>query len=153
MTANVTPTRLDDLIKHYEEQLLWVTRGMKNLRRAAQLEKEAIEQLSILNELQLRRRADAQIVGYFAHDTDGGFTNHDTAERAQKEALDAIEYFRESAGDGWSDEVDSVCWGVILQQAQQTDVRPRTEEDKCESHIEEICDYVLMPELKMAGSS
>ncbi|MDA8487454.1 hypothetical protein [Kluyvera sp. Awk 3] len=89
----------------------------------------------------------SQPVGYFAYDTDGGFTNHDTAERAQTEAQNAIEYFRESAGDGWSDEVDSVCWGVIMQQAEQTDVRPRTEEDKCESHIEEICDYMLQPKV------
>ncbi|PIJ49068.1 hypothetical protein BV501_14460 [Erwinia sp. OAMSP11] len=97
------------------------------------------------------REVASQPVGYFAYDTDGGFTNHNTAERAQKEAQDAIEYFRETACDGWSDEVDSVCWGVILQQAKQTDIRPRTDEDKCESHIEEICDYVLLPELKNVG--
>ncbi|EJR0236039.1 TPA: hypothetical protein U2L90_001581 [Enterobacter hormaechei] len=96
--------------------------------------------------------AASKPVGYFAYDNDGGFTNHATAERAQKEAQDAIDYFRESACDGWSDEVESVCWGTIIQQAEQTDLRQRTEEDKCEPHIEEVCDYVLLPELKKAGT-
>lgn len=146
--STVSNEQLSSLIKNQEEKLLWAIRGMINPRRAAQQEAEAIEQLSILHELQQRRRADSQIVGYFAYDTDGGFTNHDTAERAQKEAQDAIEYFRETACDGWSDEVDSVCWGAIIQQAEQTDLRQRTEEDKCEPHIEEICDYVLLPEQK-----
>ncbi|BCQ90370.1 TPA: hypothetical protein O5I88_000653 [Salmonella enterica] len=84
-------------------------------------------------------------IGYFAYDTDGGFTNHDTAERAQEEAQNAIEYFRENACDGWSDEVDSVCWGAIIQQAEKVDERPVTSEDKCASHIECYCDYALLP--------
>jgi DNA polymerase-3 subunit epsilon len=89
--------------------------------------------------------------GYFAYDTDGGFTNHDTAKRAQKEAQDAIECFRESACDGWSDEVDSVCWGVIIQQAEKVDERPVTSEDKCASHIDCYCDYALLPAIKTEG--
>lgn len=105
--------------------------------------------ISLLRELQERRKANINPVGYFAYDTDGGFTNHETAERAQKEAQDAIEYFRESACDGWSDEVDSVCWGAIIQQAEKVDERPVTSEDKCASHIECYCDYALLP----AGNS
>lgn len=84
-------------------------------------------------------------IGYFAYDTDGGFTNHETAERAQEEAQNAIEYFRENACDGWSDEVDSVCWGAIMQEANKVDERPVTSEDKCASHIEFYCDYALLP--------
>lgn len=95
------------------------------------------------------RTLTAKPIGYFAYDTDGGFTNHDTAERAQKEAQDAIEYFRESACDGWSDEVDSVCWGAIMQQAEKVDERPVTSEDRCAIHIECYCDYTLLPSIKL----
>ena len=103
--------------------------------------------LAALRELQERHMADVEPVGYFAFDNDGGFTNHDTAERAQKEAHDAIEYFRETADEGWSDETDSVCWGVILQEAKQTDARPVEADDKCAKHVEYVCDYVLSPDL------
>ncbi|MGN5969555.1 hypothetical protein [Klebsiella oxytoca] len=100
-----------------------------------------------MRELQERRKADVEPLGYFAFDNDGGFTNHDTAELAQKEAQKAIDYFREMADEGWSDETDSVCWGAILQEAKQTDARPREEDDKCAEHIEYVCDYVLSPNL------
>lgn len=99
-------------------------------------------------ELQERRKTDVAPAGYFAFDNDGGFTNHDTAESARKEAQEAINYFRGDACDGWPDEVGSVCWGVIMQQSTKTDERPVEEGDKCSSHIERVCDYVLLPELQ-----
>lgn len=103
--------------------------------------------ISVLTEVLESRKAESQIVGYFAYDNDGGFTNFDTAERAQKEAQDAIEYFRESACDGWSDGTDSVCWGAIIQQSTKTGERPVGPDDSVDDHISSICDYVLMPEL------
>lgn len=58
MTTNkLTSERLNVLVKHYEEQLLWATRGMINPRRAARLEGESLEQLSLLRELQEYRKA------------------------------------------------------------------------------------------------
>ena len=101
-----------------------------------------------LEELQERRKADIAPAGYFAFDSDGGFTNHDTAESARKEAQEAIDYFRGDACDGWPGDVSSVCWGVIMQQSTKTGERPVEEDDKCSSHIERVCDYVLLPELQ-----
>lgn len=101
-----------------------------------------------LRELQERRKADIAPAGYFAFDNDGGFTNHDTAESARKEAQEAIDYFRGDACDGWPDDVSSVCWGVIMQQSTKTGERPVEEGDEYPSHIERVCDYVLLPELQ-----
>lgn len=104
--------------------------------------------LDEIDELQERHKADIAPAGYFAFDNDGGFTNHDTAESARKEAQEAIDYFRGDACDGWPDGVNSVCWGVIMQQSTKTGERPVEEDDKCSSHIERVCDYVLLPELQ-----
>ncbi|ATF45864.1 hypothetical protein CRN69_09095 [Klebsiella pneumoniae] len=104
--------------------------------------------LAMARELQERRKADIAPAGYFAFDSDGGFTNHDTAESARKEAQEAIDYFRGDACDGWPGDVSSVCWGVIMQQSTKTGERPVEEDDKCSSHIERVCDYVLLPELQ-----
>lgn len=90
---------------------------------------------------------------FFSYGSEHGFEYHKTAQGAIDAAEAAIDDYRGDACDGWSDEVDSVCWGVVLQQAEQTGLRPRTEEDRCDPQIEQICNYVLMPELKMVGSS
>lgn len=122
-------------------------------RQRPEKEAKAMTDLLMLSaaaasELQERRKADTAPAGYFAFDNDGGFTNHDTAESARSEAQSAIEYFRGDACDGWPDEVSSVCWGVIMQQSTKAGERPVEEGDKCSSHIECVCDYVLLPELQ-----
>lgn len=52
-----------------------------------------------------------------------GLDEHDTAEAAQSEAQSIIDMYREEAADGWPEEVDSVCWGVILGKAVERPVK------------------------------
>ncbi|RJT47195.1 hypothetical protein [Rahnella woolbedingensis] len=84
-------------------------------------------------------------VGFFAYSTECGYEEFDTKEKAIDFATDEIEDFRGYACDGWSDEVGSVCWGVVMQRATEIDRRKRNDEDSCDSSIEEICDYALLP--------
>ncbi|HGY2793364.1 TPA: ead/Ea22-like family protein [Citrobacter amalonaticus] len=150
-----TVLALLDELEAKDTEMEWMRKRIEELAKALEVSKE-----QRVNWFQMAQKlgedldtAEKRIVeleaikpiGYFAYDTDGGFTNHETAERAQEEAQNAIEYFRENACDGWSDEVDSVCWGAIMQEANKVDERPVTSEDKCASHIEFYCDYALLP--------
>ena len=87
-------------------------------------------------------------IGFFSYDSSGSYEEHDTADKAAAYAEDSISEYRDNAPDGWSDEVGSVVWGVILQRATMTGLRPVTEEDNVASHIEEFCDYTLLPVLE-----
>ncbi|WP_373203944.1 hypothetical protein [Citrobacter amalonaticus] len=84
-------------------------------------------------------------IGFFSYDSSGFYEEHDTAEKAAAYAEDSISEYRDNAPDGWSDEVCSVVWGVIMQRATMTGLRPVTEEDNVAPHIEEFCDYTLLP--------
>jgi len=87
-------------------------------------------------------------VGFFSYDSSGCYEEHDTAEKAVAYAEDSISEYRDNAPDGWSDEVGSVVWGVIMQRATMTGLRPVTEEDNAPPHIEEFCDYTLLPNIE-----
>lgn len=78
---------------------------------------------------------------FFMYDPESGFETYETAEQAKSAAEDAIDWYRGEAVDGWSDEVEQVCWGEIKQDSQQVGLRPREEGDK--SGCEMICDYQL----------
>lgn len=144
MTNNqLTRERLEKILS--ETQATIMEHNSRCVRGSVEVDARLFE--SMLKELLVRRKADITPAGYFAFDNDGGFTNHDTAESARNEAQSAIDYFRGDACDGWPDDVSSVCWGVIMQQSTKTDERPVDENDKCSSHIECVCDYVLLPEL------
>lgn len=87
-------------------------------------------------------------IGFFSYDSSGCYEEHDTAEKAVAYAEDSISEYRDNAPDGWSDEVGSVVWGVIMQRATMTGLRPVTEEDNVAPHIEEFCDYTLLPNIE-----
>ncbi|HAS1112393.1 TPA: hypothetical protein I3798_000832 [Enterobacter cloacae] len=87
-------------------------------------------------------------IGFFSYDSSGCYEEHDTAEKAVEYAEDSISEYRDNAPDGWSDEVGSVVWGVIMQRATMTGLRPVTEEDNVAPHIEEFCDYTLLPNIE-----
>lgn len=84
-------------------------------------------------------------VGYFSYGSECGFDWHNTEKEAIEAAEAVIDNYRGDACDGWSEETDSVCWGVILQQATKVDERPRTDDDKCDPAIDTVCDYELLP--------
>ncbi|MGH4069066.1 hypothetical protein ACRFE2_22085 [Klebsiella pneumoniae] len=83
--------------------------------------------------------------GFFAYGSECGYEEFDTAEEATEFAEAEIADFRDQACDGWSDEVGSVVWGIVMQRASMTGLRPVTENDNVPSHIEEWCDYTLLP--------
>ncbi|PNM17175.1 hypothetical protein A6J63_015615 [Yersinia enterocolitica] len=90
---------------------------------------------------------------YFSYGFDSGYEEHPTAEKAQEAAEADIDYYRGDACDGWSDEVDQVVWGVVIERSTQTNLRKRTEEDSCDKSIDEICDYVLLPEVETPATT
>lgn len=84
--------------------------------------------------------------GFFAYSSVAGYEEFATEKEAMEFAKDEISDFRDQAHcDGWSDEVGSVVWGVVMQRATMTGLRDITEEDCCAPDIEQICDYALLP--------
>ncbi|HEN3669198.1 TPA: hypothetical protein U5E27_000736 [Yersinia enterocolitica] len=90
---------------------------------------------------------------YFSYGVDSGYEEHSTAEKAQEAAEADIDYYRGDACDGWSDEVDQVVWGVVIERLTQTGLRKRTDDDSCDSSIDKICDYVLLPEVETLATT
>ena len=50
------------------------------------------------------------------------FETHATEGEARAAAEHGLDYFRDESGEGWSEEVEHVCWGEIRQQSTQVDV-------------------------------
>lgn len=64
---------------------------------------------------------DQQERKWFAHDPNGyGLTFHLTEEAARSAAEAALDAERDCSGDGWSANVDEVCWGEVRQRATLT---------------------------------
>lgn len=74
-----------------------------------------------------------------------GLDEHDTAEAAQSEAQSIIDMYREEAADGWPEEVDSVCWGMILGKAVERPVKDAPFMGGIAGSDMEPVDYVLEP--------
>lgn len=89
-------------------------------------------------------------IGFFSYGTDSGFEEHDSAEKAIAAADSDIDYYRGDACDGWSEETDRTVWGVIMQRATMTGLRPVEEGDNCAEGITEYCDYTLLPNYEIA---
>ena len=85
---------------------------------------------------------------YFSYGSEHHFEWHKSAAEAVEAAEDAIDDYRGDACDGWSEEVDSICWGVIMQSSTKVGERPRNEDDCCDPAIDTICDYVLLPNIE-----
>ncbi|HBV8758438.1 TPA: hypothetical protein MD814_001923 [Escherichia coli] len=85
---------------------------------------------------------------YFSYGSEHNFERHKTAEEAIESAEAAIDDYRGDACDGWSEEVDSICWGIIMQSSTKVGERPRNEDDCCDPAIDTICDYALLPNIE-----
>lgn len=85
---------------------------------------------------------------YFSYGSEHNFEWHKTAEEAIESAEAAIDDYRGDACDGWSEEVDSICWGIIMQSSTNVGERPRNEDDCCDPAIDTICDYALLPNIE-----
>ncbi|EEX5922494.1 hypothetical protein DY360_001034 [Escherichia coli] len=84
---------------------------------------------------------------YFSYGSEHNFEWHKTAEEAIESAEAAIDDYLGDACDGWSEEVDSICWGIIMQSSTKVGERPRNEDDCCDPAIDTICDYALLPNI------
>lgn len=85
---------------------------------------------------------------YFSYGSEYSFEWHNTQHDAVEAAEAAIDDYRGEACDGWSEEVDTVCWGVIMQSSTKIDERPRNEDDCCDPSIDTVCDYALLPNIE-----
>lgn len=85
---------------------------------------------------------------YFSYGSEHNFEWHKTAEEAIESSEAAIDDYRGDACDGWSEEVDSICWGIIMQSSTKVGERPRNEDDCCDPAIDTICDYALLPNIE-----
>ncbi|HFV8023459.1 ead/Ea22-like family protein [Escherichia coli] len=85
---------------------------------------------------------------YFSYGSEFSFECHKTAEEAIAAAEAAIDDYRGDACDGWSEEVESICWGVVIQQATKVGERKKRKCDRVSPWIERVCDYELRPNVE-----
>lgn len=85
---------------------------------------------------------------YFSYGSEHNFEWHKTAKEAVESAEAAIDDYRGDACDGWSEEVDSICWGIIMQSSTKVGERPRNEDDRCDPAIDTVCDCALLPNIE-----
>ena len=84
--------------------------------------KQTIEQL----EAQVKQLAaeNAELkhgAEYFTYCNEMGFERYSKKDQAIKDAERRIDACREEAYDGWSEDVGTICWGLIVQQAVECD--------------------------------
>ncbi|HAN7132899.1 TPA: ead/Ea22-like family protein [Escherichia coli] len=89
---------------------------------------------------------------YFSYGSESSFECHKTAEEAIAAAEAAIDDYRGDACDGWSEEVESICWGVIIQQATKVGERKKRKCDRESPWIERVCDYELRPNVETTAT-
>lgn len=80
---------------------------------------------------------------YFGYDPECGFELFETEEQAKQYAEDAIAEYRGEACDGWNEQVDQVCWGVLSQYTVMCDKRPIDPDSRHEAQFSYMCDYQL----------
>lgn len=74
---------------------------------------------------------------WFSYDPEGfGFDLYETAEEAKAQAHKAFEGERDAAHDsGWSESVSYICWGRIMERAQETERRKGEPEEEFDEYI------------------
>ncbi|MGG8193967.1 hypothetical protein [Klebsiella aerogenes] len=81
-------------------------------------------------------------VTYFAYSPEYGFDYFKDKQSAIDTAQAEIDAYREDAGDGWSEDVHRVSWGVVIQQAQGFDAQGKHTSHS--QHTYQTCDYRLV---------
>jgi hypothetical protein len=75
---------------------------------------------------------------FFGYDPECGFELFETEEQAKQYAEDAIAEYRGESCDGWSEEVDQVCWGKLSQHTVMCNKKPSSNPE-----FSYYCDYKL----------
>lgn len=78
---------------------------------------------------------------YFAYSPEYGFDYFSSKQAAIDTVQEEIDAYREDADDGWSDDVQRVSWGIVMQKAQGFDAQGIHTSDK--HHTYQTCDYRL----------
>ncbi|MBR7262593.1 hypothetical protein G3W09_09555 [Klebsiella pneumoniae] len=133
----MTPQAVNEIIHTLESAGELSIREQKFLRLAKAYQQLAAENVAL--------KAGAS---YFSYGSEHNFEWHKTAEEAVEAAEAAIDDYRGEACDGWSEEVDSICWGIIMQSSTKVGERPRNEDDRCDPSIDTVCDYALLPNIE-----
>ncbi|WP_256682255.1 hypothetical protein [Klebsiella grimontii] len=81
-------------------------------------------------------------VTYFAYSPEYGFDYFKDKQSAIDTAQEEIDAYRDDADDGWSEDVQRVSWGVVIQQAQGFDAQGLHTSDS--QHTYQTCDYRLV---------
>ncbi|HBQ2717564.1 TPA: hypothetical protein L7U80_003361 [Klebsiella pneumoniae] len=81
-------------------------------------------------------------VTYFAYSPEYGFDYFKDKQSAIDTALAEIDAYREDADDGWSEDVQRVSWGIVIQQAQGFDAQGLHTSDS--RHTYQTCNYRLV---------
>ncbi|WP_369461957.1 hypothetical protein [Citrobacter braakii] len=81
-------------------------------------------------------------VTFFAYSPEYGFDYFKDQQSAVDTAQEEIDAYREDADDGWSEDVQRVSWGVVIQQAQGFDAQNLHTSDS--QHTYQTCDYRLV---------
>ncbi len=143
---------ISDLATQLEVQLVRANalaedhqRAIESIKQADSAVKLAHEKFSVLAAENARLKAGAM---YFSYGSEFSFECHKTAEEAIAAAEAAIDDYRGDACDGWSEEVESICWGVIIQQATKVGERKKRKCDRVSPWIERVCDYELRPNVE-----
>ncbi|MGG8032504.1 hypothetical protein PGO28_01960 [Klebsiella aerogenes] len=81
-------------------------------------------------------------VTYFAYSPEYGFDYFKDKQSSIDTAQAEIDAYREDADDGWSEDVQRVSWGVVIQQAQGFDAQGKHTSHN--QHTYQTCDYRLV---------
>lgn len=81
-------------------------------------------------------------VTYFAYSPEYGFDYFKDKQSAIDTAQAEIDAYREDADDGWSEDVQRVSWGIVIQQAQGFDAQGLHTSDS--QHTYQTCNYRLV---------
>lgn len=146
--------KVSELVKRGHDQAaeLKASCGAVDVRDVAQLISDLATQLDVQlarsNALAAENAGLKSGVTYFAYSPDYGFDYFKDKQFAIDTAQDEIDAYRDDVDveDGWSDDVQRVSWGVVVQQAQGFDAQGLHTSDS--RHTYQTCDYRLIDAVK-----
>lgn len=89
-------------------------------------------------------------VNYFAYSPEYGFDYFKDKQSAIDTAQAEIDAYREDADDGWSEDVQRVSWGIVIQQAQGFDAQGLHTSDS--QHTYQTCNYRLVDSVETSAT-
>ena len=96
-------------------------------------------------EQKFTRLPDPEHQRYFSYSCEEGIAFHPTETKAKEAAEQYLHDEREQACEGWSEEVEEICWGEVKGRVVEVFRRPREESDTfVSSDCDEIVDYALL---------